>query len=63
MTRSEAGAFFIEYNSDAGGRQCETHWFCIPLDAVVSNIITREESNEDHAVRRVGGWTTKLLRD
>lgn len=63
MTGPEADAFFIEYNSDASGRQCETHWFCIPPESEVPNVITHEEWNEDHTVRRIYGCMTKLLRD
>jgi len=63
MTGPEAGAFFIGFNSDASGRQCETDWFCIPPGPDVPDVITCEERSEDHTVRRSYGWTTKLLRD
>lgn len=63
MTGPEADAFFIEHNSDVGGRQWETHRFCIPPGSEVPDVITREERNEDHTIRRIYGWTTKLLRD
>lgn len=62
MTRPGASALFTGDNFDAGGRQCETHWFCIPLDPDVSNVITRRVRSVDQTVRRIGGWTTKLLR-
>jgi len=63
MTGPEAGAFFIEYNSGASGRQGDTHWSCIPSGPGVPDIIIREEWNEDHTVRRSCGRATKLLRD
>lgn len=54
MTGPEAGALFIGYKS---------HWFCIPPGPEVPKVITRGERNEHHTVRRIYGWTTKLLRD
>jgi hypothetical protein len=63
MTGPEADAFFIEYNCDASGRQGKTHWFCLPPEPEVPDVITHEERNEGHTVRRIYGWTTKLLRD
>ena len=63
MTGPEADAFFIDCNLDASGRQGETHWFCSAPDPEVLNVITREERNEDHTVRRFYGWTTMLVRD
>jgi len=63
MTGPEAGAFLIGCNSDTSGRQRETDWLCIPPDPGVPDVITREERNQDHTIRRSSGWTTKLLRD